>query len=360
MKNCYQLRYNQPAADWEREALPIGNGFLGAMVFGGVTDDRIQLNEHTLWSGGPGADPAYNGGSMAGQVDIKGALQELRQALQDKMTAFTHEHAAHIDEATGELVTADYAPEDEHLRELIGRLIGEKSHFGSYQTLGDLHIRTEEAPYTDYRRTLDIGRALLTLSYRQGDVTYTREYLASYPGNVMAVRLSASEKGRITAAIALESPQENKTITVKGDTITLVGQPADQRTEGLHFAGQLRVLPTGGSMTAADGAIQVTGADEVLLVFSAGTNYVQCMDDSYDYFSEEDPLTAVEARVDAAASTGYNALLAAHEADYGELFSRVELSLSGTALPEKPTDRLLADYHGHGNTASEDRWLEML
>ncbi len=358
--NRYQLQYDAPAADWEREALPIGNGFLGAMVFGGVADERVQINEHTLWSGGPGADPAYNGGSTAGEVDVRGALRELRQAMQDKMTAFTKEHPAHIDEATGELVTADYAPEDEQMRELLGRMIGEKHHFGSYQTLGDLRIRTADAPCTDYCRTLDIGRAVATVSYKQADVTYNREYFASCPGNVLVIRLSASEEGRISASFVLESPQTSKEIVAAGDTITITGRPADHGPDGLRFSGQLRVIPTGGSMAAADGAVMVTGADEVLLLFSAGTNYVQCMDDSYCYFSDADPLDAVASRVSAAAARGFDALLAAHEADYTALFGRVELSLGGASLPEKTTDRLLAGYHGRSNSAAEDRYLEML
>ncbi len=385
--------YTAPATNWETQANPIGNGFIGGMVFGGVESDRIQINEHTLWSGGPGSNANYNGGHKDSPERVREALQTLRQILQDEATAFTEENAAYIDEETDELITNNYLftnvwetlsgnpgqvdtipipstgdPEkDAALREelkqiktLLDRVKGGKNGFGSYQSMGNLILEGSNAAYTDYTRSLDLRTAVTTVSYKQNGVTFTREYFISNPGNVMVIRLSASEKGKLTHKVSFRTEQTKKTITAEGDTITITGQPADQRANGLHFAGQIKVVPTGGSMAAADGAIQVTGADEVLLVFSAGTNYIQCMDDSYEYLSDEDPLDAVKANVNAAAAKKYDALLKAHVDDYSELFSRVELNIGANEMPAKPTNELLTGYNGRGNTDAENRYLETL
>lgn len=161
-------------------------------------------------------------------------------------------------------------------------------------------------PYTNYMRSLDLRTATMTTSFEQGGVHYTREYFISYPDNVMVVRLTADKAGSITRLISVTSEQTKKTVTAEGDTITMTGQPADQKANGLHFAQQVKVIPTGGTMEVIKNTIQVNNADEVLLIMSAGTNYQQCMDDSYDYFTEDDPLDAVKERVDAAAKKGYD------------------------------------------------------
>ena len=507
--------YTSPAENWEAEATPMGNGFLGATVFGGVERDRILLNEHTLWSGGPGSvDGEFNYGVVTESADAKKALNELRGILQELATDFTENKSAHRD-ANGSIVAYDYSYGSyaDRISELEKALYGDRGRLGSYQSFGNLYItdasraapyvkhadstaepdtsggagggegaaslfdgntgskwfagntgrpdpgwpvtvtwdysralaadgysltsandvpdrdpkdwklygsadgedytlideqsgvtfadrgetkhfslsgaasytyykleisataggttppqlaeitlsspQPEAVSYTDYTRSLDLRQAVTTVSYKQEGVTYTKEYFVSNPGNVLAVRLTASEKGKLTRQISIESEQTKKTVTAAGDTITMTGQPADQMTHGLHFAGQVKVVPTGGSMEALDGAIEVTGADEVLLLLSAGTDYVQCTDGSGNYFSEEDPLESVQARVTAAASKGYAALLKAHVDDYGELFSRVELSLGAEEMPAKSTDALLSGYT-KDNTAAEDRYLEQL
>ena len=130
--------YTAAATDWENEATPMGNGFIGGMVFGGVDSDRVQINEHTLWSGGPGANANYNGGHKGTAEQARAALQEIQQQLQEKMNDFSKNHAAYIDD-NGQLVTSNYEgtyPED--LKNLLDKLKGTKANFGSYQTLGNL------------------------------------------------------------------------------------------------------------------------------------------------------------------------------------------------------------------------------
>ncbi len=133
------LKYDSPAQNWESEALPLGNGFIGAMVFGGVSEERIQINEHTLWSGGQGANENYNGGNETERSDeIKTALQQLRQMLQDKMTDFTANNSAHYEGNT--LVTSNYPEESAELQALINQVMGSKNNFGEYQTLGNIML----------------------------------------------------------------------------------------------------------------------------------------------------------------------------------------------------------------------------
>ena len=358
-KSALTLRYRQPATQWESEALPLGNGYLGGMVFGGVARERIQINEHTLWSGGPGADADYNGGSLAEQNNAREALMALRRKLQDKMSAFTREHKAHLDKE-GHIIAADYAPEDEEMRELINRLMGEKNRFGSYQTLTDLRIDFphNEETVTRYTRTLDLSRAAATIRYMCDGVTYTREYFISYPANVLAARLTASQAGALTCTLSLETEQPAVHMTTSDNTITLTGRPADHREDALRFAGVLQVKAEGGTLSPDGNTLRVTGADEVVALFSGATNYQQCMDDSYNYFSDRDPAAVATAAVEQAAAVSYRALYRAHLADYTALFDRVTLSLGGDA-GNKFTDELLAGYT-KTNTREEDMALEEL
>ena len=362
------------AEDWQQEGTPIGNGFIGGMVYGGVESDRILVNEKTVWSGGPGANKNYDGGvdNRLTADQMHDNLQELRQRLQDLMTNFTENKKAYLDE-NGNVVSqnygtqtpygGDYIWEDAETAALIESLRGEKDQFGSYQMLSDIIITDSTGgTYTDYKRALDLRTAVNTVTYKKGGVTYQKDYFVNNPSNVMVIRLSADAAGKITRTFAVKTDQSKKTISAEGDTITMVGQPSDQRTDGLHFAQQLKVINTGGTLKInADKSITVTGADDVVLILSAGTNYFQCMDDTYDYFTDEDPLDGVKARVNAAAAKGYLALYEEHVTDHDELFGRVEFALDGVVMPEdKNTQQLLVGYKDGSNTEAENRYLELL
>ena len=132
--------YNKPAKVWESEALPIGNGYMGAMIFGDVYRDVIQVNEHSLWSGGPGENPDYDGGHLGTPAENRANLQKVRRALQQKMNEFSKNDAAHFDSA-GKLITKNYGDENrDGIKPLIESLRGTKNNFGSYQTLGNIEI----------------------------------------------------------------------------------------------------------------------------------------------------------------------------------------------------------------------------
>ena len=370
-----QAWYDEPAEQthegWEQHATPLGNGFLGAMVFGGVAKDKIQVNEHTLWSGGPGANADYNGGVKGTKEEHHATLQDVRAKLKkvsEKFAEYMKENPNGSIKNYDEFYTAAGVNKSE-VDAQIQSLFGEKSNFGSYQTLEDIYI-TDTAvagdtvdgkkTYSDYRRTLDLNEGMATVSYKQSGVTYTREYFVSNPGNVMVVRLTASEKGKLSRKISIDTPQTNKSVygDMENNTITMTGQPADQSADGLKFAQQIKVVAEGGSILTLGDASYVDKADAITIYMTAGTNYKQSVEDLEkdlnDYFSDEDPLIAVEARIKAAAEKGYDKQLAEHKADYKALFNAMQLNITGaTTVPGKPTDELLANYRARYEAASK-------
>ncbi|GAA1960353.1 glycosyl hydrolase family 95 catalytic domain-containing protein [Agromyces allii] len=306
--------------NWEQRALPIGNGALGAVVYGGVSDERIQLNEKTLWSGGPGSQGGYDYGNW---TDGRGP-QTIQQA-RDLITASP---------------TGGVAPT------AIASLLGQpKKNFGSYQTFGDLNLTmTGIGAATDYRRQLDIGDSLVTTSFTADGVDYTREYFASAADDVLVVRLTADEPGRIgfTAQVALPGGRSGVVQQAQAGRLTTSGTLSNN---GLRFESQLAVDNDGGTVANnGNGTVTVSGANEVTLVLGAATDFA--MDYSDDYRSGVNPHVPVTAAVDAATARTYDALLERHQDDYGSLFDRVGLDLGGAELPDIPTDELLAAYRG--------------
>ena len=362
-----QAMYTTPAEDWESEATPMGNGFIGAMIFGGVDSDRIQLNEHTLWSGGPGADPDYNGGmSSATAEQNKENLMFVRSELQELMNEFTEHNSSYIDD-DGNVVSHDYPSLSSEITAAIEALKGDKSLYGNYQSIGDIYIddiNHSSAEVENYRRILDIDNAVTTLTYTLDGVDYTREYFVSNPDNFMAIRLTASEAGALDKNIRFTTPQPLGRITSDGEscTITMTGRPQDHRADidHLEFALQIKVISDGEMKASNSSTISVTGADEIIIYMTAGTNYQQCMDDSFDYFSDEIPLDAVGERIETVSAKDYDDLKQAHIDGYRSLYSRVTLSLCGATQPTKSTRLLFSGYKYDINTPEENRYLEIL
>ncbi len=318
------LWYDKPAANWERNGLPIGNGAMGAVIMGGVAVDDVQFNEKTLWTGGPGAK-GFNGGLPK---DSLAPVVARVQAMLNKSGRATPQAVAAL---LGQPMVA----------------------YGNYQTFGDLMLRFPAigSAVKDYRRSLDIAHAVARVQFTADGVTYTREYFASYPAHVIVIRLSASRPGKISVAAALTAP-DNRTAThvARAGRITEAGALNDNQ---LKYEAQLQVINHGGERTdSRDGSVSVRGADAVVLVLSAGTNYAL----HYPDYRGADPHAAVTTRVDAAEGKGYARLLAEHEKDYTRLFDRVALDI-GQKMPDVPTDVLLA---GYGKDPAADRALEAL
>ncbi|MET7750604.1 glycoside hydrolase N-terminal domain-containing protein [Micromonospora sp. NPDC005367] len=320
------LWYDEPAADWETQALPIGNGALGGMIFGRVATETVQFNEKTLWTGGPGSAAGYNFGNWTSPRP--GAIEEVQRLIDER----------------GRLT-----PE-----EVASRLGQPKSGFGSYNTFGELSLRLSEDPgaVQEYRRELDIGRAVAKVSYLDDGVRYTREYFASHPDRVLVVRISADQPGRVAFTAAVTAPgNRSKTVTANDGRITFAGVLTDNR---LRYESQIQVNADGGTVASgADGTVTVREADSATVILAAGTDYAP----RYPSYRGADPHAVVTATTDAAASRTYADLLAAHTADHRALFDRVRLDI-GQAMPDVPTDELLRAYTG-GDTPA-DRALEAL
>ncbi len=357
------MKYTSPAQNWESDALPLGNGHIGAMVFGGIESERIQINEHTLWSGGPGSNKNFDGGmSSLGAEKIHSSLMEVRQELQSIMSDFSKNNAAKKN-LDGSIVTSDY-PFSSKVEALMEDLKGEKDSYGFYQSFGDIRIKdlvTDDSQAEDYVRTLDLDNSLATVSYTKNGVKYEREYFISYPDNFMAIRLTADKEKALDKSISFDTPQAKAKISVSGDTITITGCPADQieSIDHMKFAGQIKVV-SNGELTSANNGIHINDASEIIIYFTAGTNYQQCMDDSFDYFTDEDPLDAVSERIETISDKSYDELKNNHISDYRELFARVNLNLGVTEMPKKSTRMLLSGYKNDINSPSESRYLEML
>ncbi|UTF58890.1 glycoside hydrolase N-terminal domain-containing protein [Gilvimarinus sp. DA14] len=320
---------DQPVSDWEQQAFPIGNGAQGAVVFGDPALERIQLNEKTLWEGGPGSSHGYTFGwpEEGNQHD---ALAKVQSILRDK-GSMTPEAAA----------------------ELMGR---DHPGYGNYQNFGYIQLaQAAEGDVSDYRRELDLSSGILRISYSQNDIDYRREYFYSYPDQTLVGHWSASERGQLNVTASFEIPDNrSRTDSAEGQTLRVRGALNEN---GLIYEGQLAIQAQGGEVKAAlddkTGKLTVNGADSLTLVFSAATNYAQ----NYPEYRGADPKAKVSARVKAAQARGFESLQARHLADHQALFSRVELDLGQTDYSQT-TAELLAAY-GSGNKTL-DRTLEAL
>ncbi|MPZ81761.1 MAG: alpha-L-fucosidase [Actinophytocola sp.] len=322
------LWYDEPATNWESESLPIGNGAMGASVFGGVRTELLQFNEKTLWSGGPGS-PGYDFGNW--RAPRPGAIEAVQERI---------------------------ATEGEADPNWVAQQLGQpKTGFGSYQIFGDIRLTQPEEPadVTGYRRDLDIAEATAGVGYTSGGVRYSREYLASAADDVIVARMSADQRGKVGFTTAVTAPDNrSKTVTARDGRITFAGALNDN---GLRYESQIRVLNEGGTRTDnADGSVTVSGANAVTLVIAAATDYSNVYP---TYRTGRDPHGVVTQRVDRAAHKGFGRLRAAHLEDYQELFDRVRLDI-GQEMPDIPTDDLLRAYRDPATPAAQRKALEAL
>jgi alpha-L-fucosidase 2 len=307
-------------AEWVR-ALPVGNGRLGAMVFGGVVHERLQLNEDTLWAGGP-YDPV--------NPDARAALGDVRRLL-----------------AAGRYRDAAALVRESVMAKPLGQM--------PYETLGDLSLTFPDADVVEnYRRDLDLTTALAHVSYTTGDVTFEREVFASAPDQVIVVRLTASRGGQISFEARFDTPQE-ATIeaTPEGDLVmrgvngdgpgtTADGQPVPG---ALRFEARVRVLTSGGTRRADDEAVVVRNADAVTLLVAAATSYR-----SFDDVSG-DPAILVAETLERASGKTIDSLRDGHVRDYRQFFDRVTLDLGRSDASDLPTDARIRGFAAGGDPA---------
>ena len=317
------LWFAQPAAKWD-EAVPIGSGRLGAMVFGGTAHERIQFNEDTLWRGRPHNYVRAGSGAVVPQI---------RQLLWD-----------------GKVEEAQNLARAKMLSDPVRQL--------PYQPFGDVRLSFPgHDAATNYRRELDLDIALATTRYDVAGMTFTREVFASYPDNVIAIHLTASQPGQLTFTVALDSPHKNSRTEANhlgranrpgeplaataqnarlGDdaspTLTLTGRVQD---DGLRFESRLQLLATGGTVRTENNTLVVERADSATLLLVAATSFVSWQDISGD------PAARCAADLAALASHGYATLRERHLADHQRLFRRSTLDLGRTPAADLPTDERL-------------------
>ncbi len=299
-----KLWYKQPAQQWV-EALPVGNGGLGAMVFGGVAQERIQFNEHTVWTGGPHEYQHPGSHKYLGQI---------RQLLFE-----------------GKQKEA----EDLAMREFMSIPLGQMA----YQSFGDLTLEYQDvdpASVTGYRRELDLDSGTAAVSFTANGVTYRREVFASWPGQVIVVRLTSSKPGSLSFKAEVKGTHEGcATTAAEKNELSMTGRVEKSQ---IWFEARLRGMVSGGRSQAEGGALNVSGADSATLLLAGATNFVSYRDVSGDPKAKNDAVFA------ALRSPSYEALRDAHMADYQALFRRVSLDLGATPAADLPTDERIRNF----------------
>jgi len=293
--------YETPANHFT-QSLPLGNGRLGMMVFGGVKKDRIVLNEESLWSGSP---------SENNRPDAHKQLPEIRRLLLEGKN----------DEAE-RLVNQTFTCKGEG----SGHGKGANVPFGCYQVLGNLSIEfdMETNSAAEYRRQLDLSTAVAEIRYEARGVTYHRRYFTSAPDQVGVIRLTADRGGALTFGIGLDRPERFVIRAVADDELLMTGQLNDGRGGGgVRYAVRVRVLTTGGNVVSFDNLLTVHDSDTATILFAAETDYdgVVPRDRKID-----DPVAKTAQVIAAAAAKPYEAILADHIADHREFFDRVSIS----------------------------------
>jgi len=321
-----RLWYQQPATQWVA-ALPVGNGRIGAMVFGGVQQEQLQLNEGYLWSGGPrdGNNP-----------QAKQTLPLIRRLLSEEK----------------------YTEADQAARKMMGL------YSARYLTLGSLFFDNSISGSPEqYRRELDLNNALSTVTFTAGGVTYTREVFISYPAQLLVVRFKASRPGAITFNTHFQNPMPHHTQAVNDRYVIMKGKcpeyvanrPAEARQivyapgengEGMNYEVHVQARVKDGAVHSDTSGLKVQNASEVVLLLSIGTSYNG--PDKSPGREGKDPAVEALRYLDAAKQKDYAQLLQEHEKDYQRLFRKVELDLGKDSSATQATDVRLKAYTASG------------
>ncbi len=299
--NDLVLWYDEPADEWMK-ALPIGNGRLGMMVYGGVDNETIALNEITFWTGGRDENQDPQGGA---------------------------EHLA-------EMRAAFFANDYNKLHDIAGRYcVGRAEKFGTHIPVGNMNLRfNHSSQYTHYKRSLDLNNALIKVEYLIGDTLYQREAFCSNPAQVMVMRIKSDKSQAIDFDLSLQ-PEKQANIGIIGNKIVISGSTETVESLGVNYAGIVQVETVGGICGFNENTLQVRNADEAVIYYDLNTDY-----------SCDDYAAAASNHIDAALQQSYDELLRTHINDHKHLFSRVSLDLGDSKKSLIPTDdrlRLLAE-----------------
>ncbi|MDA3816686.1 MAG: glycoside hydrolase family 95 protein, partial [Prolixibacteraceae bacterium] len=311
--NDLKLWYDKPASMWE-EALPVGNGRLGAMVFGIPGKENIQLNENTIWTGGSNRNDNPN---------ALEAMPEIRRLI--------------------------FEGKYNEAQDLINeKVISKASHGMSYQTAGNLLLDFEgHDTYDNFYRELDIERAIATTRYTVDGVEYTREIFSSFPNEVIVVRLTSSKPEALSFSATLNRDGNVNVSTNGNDMLKMSGVSSNHETvEGkVEFEVLSKVVNDGGSLVSEDNKLIVSGANSATIFISIGTNFINYKDISGD------AAQMAEEFLSKAIQHDYKQMLKDHVSDYQKYFNRVSLNLGQTDSIKNPTDTRIEQF-SEGNDPS--------
>lgn len=332
-RNASTLWYEKPAKKWE-EALPIGNGRLGAMVFGRINEETLQLNEQTLWTGGPE--------DLNPQTESPKYLPLVREAL----------------------FAGNYGDAVKNMRKMQGH------NCQMYQPLGDVVIYQQtDGEVTNYWRELDLTNARISTHFNVGNATFSREIFSSAPDQVMVLKLTTNTKGALNVGINVRHELKFEKNIVDQNEMVLKGKAriySDNRRaprpfiyddsvgcKGMRFQFRVRVLVTDGMVTS-DSILRISNATEAVVLISAATSF-----NGFDKCPVKDGKneeTEAKKYLDMASSKTFDQLYSAHIADFQKYYNRVNLSITNNPVNDKPTDVRLANY----KKGADDPSLEML
>ena len=328
---------------WQQTTLPFGNGKIGGTVWGEVSRERVTFNEETLWTGGPGSSTSYNGGNNETKGQNGATLRALNKQLANGAETVN----------PGNLTGGENAAEQ-----------------GNYLNWGDIYLDYgfNDTTVTEYRRDLNLSKGKADVTFKHDGVTYTREYFASNPDNVMVARLTASKAGKLNFNVSMPTntnySKTGETTTVKGDTLTVKGALGNN---GLLYNSQIKVVLDNGEGTLSEGSdgasLKVSDAKAVTLYIAAATDYKQ----KYPSYRTGETAAEVNTRVakvvQDAANKGYTAVKKAHIADHSAIYDRVKIDLGQSGHSSDgavATDALLKAYQRGSATTAQKRELETL
>ena len=322
--NSLRLWYREPAAKWT-DALPLGNGHLGAMIFGGAARERLALNESTLWSGEPRDETNLN---------AKAALPKIREAL----------------------FAGKYKEAEALCRQIQG------PYSAAYMPLGDLLLDFDaKTPTENYERELDLTRAVATVRYRQGGATFTRETFVSFPDKALVLRLTCDQPGKISFYAHFDSKLRHESSAPHSNTLILRGKAPKYTAPnylhsdnpivydeapngaGMTFEARLKITAQGGKCVSDGNSLRVANADSATLILTAATSFNGfCHSPSRE---GKNPTELAEKTLTAASHQDFAHLLRRHIADYQHLFHRCTLDLGAAKTADLPTPERIEKFH---------------
>lgn len=312
-ENPLKLWFDKPANLWE-EALPLGNGRLGVMVYGGVVSENLQLNEDTFWAGGP-----HNNVNLAARE----SLAEIRRLIDENQ----YVAASDLAEKT---------------------ITSQGSHGMPYQTAGNLLLDFPgHTNFRNYYRELDIANAVARTRYSVGEVNYEREIFTSFVDQVIAIRLQANRKGALSFNVGLSHPDKMPVI-LDAKNVTLLMQGRSRDHEGVkgqvQLASLVKLASHDGQVKANRDNLEITNASEVIILVSMATNFINYKDISADALARAEEAMNKAVKKFTASKTAFTDQLTAHSHFYKNYFDRMSLNLGSSEFVNEPTDKRIREF----------------